>query len=416
MQPPNHTARESPLPVLPGGAADDAVRGPQEAPPRRHLLEPDSGLADWLAGQPAPPWRARAIRGWLHARRAESFEEMTDLPRVLRERLAECFTIWTTSIVKHQVADDGTEKLLLALADGERIECVLLRDGGRRTVCISSQVGCAMGCVFCASGLDGVVRNLSSGEILEQVLRLARLLPSDERISHVVVMGMGEPLANLDRLLPALRAAQDPDGLGISPRRITVSTVGLPKGIDRLAEETPGWHLAVSLHAAEDELRSRIVPVNRSIGLSEVMAAADRYWEASGRRLTYEYVLLGDVNDSPGDARRLVALLDGRAALVNVIPYNAVAGLPWREPTADATRIFLEILRAAGVNVQVRRRKGARIDAACGQLRRSVLARIAAPADGPAGLRQVRPDQTSQPTTSTTASTTARMPPSQPTH
>lgn len=307
----------------------------------------------------------------MHARRARSFEEMTDLPKDLRGRLADHFTIWTMSVTRHLVADDGTEKLLLTLADGERIECVLLRDGARRTVCISSQVGCAMGCVFCASGLDGVVRNLSAGEIVEQLLLLARLLPEDERLSHVVVMGMGEPLANLDRLLPALRAAQDPDGLGISSRRITVSTVGLPKSIDRLVEEHPGWHLAVSLHAADDELRSRIVPVNRAIGLAEVMAAADRYWESSGRRLTYEYVLLGGVNDSAGDARKLVALLDKRAALVNVIPYNSVEGLPWREPTAAATRTFLEILRNAGVNVQVRKRKGARIDAACGQLRRS---------------------------------------------
>jgi len=227
-----------------------------------------------------------------------------------------------------------------------------------------------MGCVFCASGIDGVVRNLSTGEIVEQLLRLAALLPEGERLSHVVVMGMGEPLANLDRLLPALAIARDPQGLGISQRRITISTVGLPAAIDRLVELDAGYNLAVSLHAADDELRTRLVPVNKAIGLEAVLASADRYWEASGRRLTFEYVLLGGVNDAPADAARLVQLLAGRAPLVNVIPYNTVAGMPWREPSPAAERRFLDVLRSGGVNVQVRRRKGAGIDAACGQLRR----------------------------------------------
>jgi 23S rRNA (adenine2503-C2)-methyltransferase len=335
-----------------------------------HILDPAGGLADWLARRGQPVWRARAIHRWLHGRRAASFADMTDLPRDLRADLAADFRIWTTTIAVHKRADDGTEKLLLELADGQRIECVLLRDGIRRTVCISSQVGCAMGCVFCASGIDGVVRNLTTGEIVEQLLRLTALLPADERLSHIVVMGMGEPLANLDRLLPALAEAQDPQGLGISQRRITISTVGLPPAIDRLATANPGYHLAVSLHAADDELRTRLVPVNKGIGLADVMAAADRYWEASGRRLTFEYVLLGGVNDSPQHAADLADLLGRRAALVNIIPYNAVAGMPWQEPTQHARERFLEVLREAGVNVQVRRRKGARIDAACGQLRR----------------------------------------------
>jgi 23S rRNA (adenine2503-C2)-methyltransferase len=335
-----------------------------------HLLEPDAPLGSWLQDHGQPAWRAKAIRRWLFASRVESFEEMTDLPKGLRDGLAGAFTLWTTTIARHHQADDGTEKLLLQLHDGQRIECVMLRDGDRRTVCISSQVGCAMGCVFCASGLDGVIRNLSTGEIIEQLLRLARLLPPDERISHIVVMGMGEPLANLDRLLPALAEAQRPDGLGISQRRITISTVGLPPAMERLTVENPGDHLAVSLHAADDDLRTKLVPVNKSIGLAEIMAAADRYWETSGRRLTFEYVLLGGVNDSPDHAAALVRLLRGRAALVNVIPYNPVDGLPWKEPTATARERFLGILRDAGVNVQVRRRKGSRINAACGQLRR----------------------------------------------
>ena len=355
------------LPVI------DAIPGPSAgglSADLPHILDPGSELDAFVAAAGQPAWRGRAIHRWLHGRRAESFADMTDLPKDLRERLAAGYQIWTTTVAAHKQADDGTEKLLLELADGQRIECVLLRDGLRRTVCISSQVGCAMGCVFCASGIDGVVRNLTTGEIVEQLLRLARLLPADERLSHIVVMGMGEPLANLDRLLPALALAQEPEGLGISQRRITISTVGLPPAIDRLSDLNPGYHLAVSLHAAEDALRTRLVPVNKGIGVEAVMAAADRYWETSGRRLTFEYVLLGGTNDSAADAERLVNLLGCRAALVNVIPYNTVAGMPWQEPTRQALERFLEVLRAAGLNVQVRRRKGSRIDAACGQLRR----------------------------------------------
>jgi len=359
----------SPRPMTADPAPLSIVDPPAVQP--RHVLDPSSGLAAWLGQRGQPAWRAAAIRRWLHGRRAASFADMTDLPRELRADLDADFRIWTTSIAVHKRADDGTEKLLLELADGQRIECVLLRDGDRRTVCISSQVGCAMGCVFCASGIDGVVRNLTTGEIVEQLLRLASLLPADERLSHIVVMGMGEPLANLDRLLPALADAQDPQGLGISQRRITISTVGLPPGIDRLAAANPGYHLAVSLHAADDDLRTRLVPVNKAIGLADVMAAADGYWETSGRRLTFEYVLLGGVNDSPVHAADLARLMGHRAALVNVIPYNAVAGMPWKEPTQHARERFLDVLRDAGINVQVRRRKGARIDAACGQLRRA---------------------------------------------
>jgi 23S rRNA (adenine2503-C2)-methyltransferase len=395
------------VPVGPGGP--EASSGG-----RRHLLDPSADLAGWLVARGQPAWRARAIQRWVLSRRAEAFQAMTDLPASLRNDLAAEFVIRTTTVVVHERSPDGTEKLLLSLADGQRIECVLLRGhadgdevdggsrGGRLTACISSQVGCAMGCVFCASGIDGVVRNLTTGEILEQLWHLTRLLPEGDRLSHVVVMGMGEPLANLDRLLPALATVRHADGFGISPRRITISTVGLPSAIDRLSVEDPAYHLAVSLHAAEDSLRTRLVPVNRSIGLDAVMAAADRYWEASGRRLTYEYVLLGGVNDSPDDARRLAALIGGRAVLLNVIPYNTVAGMPWQEPTATARERFLGVLSAAGVNVQVRRRKGARINAACGQLRRLAIGSS--------------DDQASQPSTVTTASTAPRIPPSHAAH
>jgi 23S rRNA (adenine2503-C2)-methyltransferase len=343
-----------------------------------HLLEPESdALTHWLAERGEPAYRAAQIRRWLFAGRAQSIADMSNLPAKLREALAAHFQLWTTEILRHNQTDDGTEKLLVKLADGEQIECVLLRDGARRTICISTQVGCAMGCVFCASGLDGVVRNLTAGEIVEQMLRLDRLLGPDERLSHVVVMGMGEPLANLDRLLPALGEATDAGGLGISARRITISTVGLPAALDRLTGDGCRFNLAVSLHAPDDELRNQLVPVNKSTGLAEIIAAADRYFESSGRRLTFEYVLLANLNDEPLHARKLAALLRGRTALLNLIPYNPVAGLPYGTPSAKAVSRFVEILRDSGLNVQIRERKGDKINAACGQLRRSQLQSIA---------------------------------------
>jgi len=228
-----------------------------------------------------------------------------------------------------------------------------------------------MGCVFYASGLDGVERNLTAGEIVEQMLRLQRLLPADERLSHIVVMGMGEPLANLDELLPALDIATHDDGLGISHRRITISTVGLPTQLDRLTQRDSRYHLAVSLHAPNDELRNQIVPVNKNIGLAEILRAADDYFEVSGRRLTFEYVLLAGLNDQPSHAHELVELLNGRTALLNVIPYNPVAGLPYKTPSSSALHQFREILVNGGLNVKFRQRKGDDINAACGQLRRS---------------------------------------------
>ncbi len=328
-------------------------------------------LAAWLAEQGQPAYRARQVRRWLFQHAVDDFAQMTDLGKGLRDRLAAEFRIWTTRVAQHLRADDGTEKLLLELSDGQQIECVLLRDDkGLRTICISSQVGCAMGCTFCASGLDGWARNLTSGEIIEQMLRLRRLLPPEERISHIVAMGMGEPLLNLDALLPALEAATAPDGLGISARRVTISTVGIPKGIRRLAELNRPYHLAVSLHAPDDDLRSQIVPANRGFGIQAILAAADEYFARTGRRVTYEYVLLAGINDQPHHARSLANLLNSRPALVNLIPYNPVAGLPYRTPTPGATRRFVEILEGAGLTVALRWRKGDRIDAACGQLRR----------------------------------------------
>jgi 23S rRNA (adenine2503-C2)-methyltransferase len=337
----------------------------------RHILDLTvEQLKGWLAERGAPGYRARQIRRWLFERLAADFDAMTDLAKPLRGELARQFCIWTTRVAAAEQADDGTEKLLLELSDGERIECVLLRDDREhRTICLSTQAGCGMGCVFCATGLDGLKRNLTSGEIVEQMLQLKRRLAEGERISHVVVMGMGEPLANLDQLLPALATATAPDGLGISARRITISTVGLSKPMRRLADLDCQHHLAVSLHAPDDELRSRLVPANRKTGIAEVLAAADYYFERTGRRVTFEYVLLADVNDQPAHAQRLVGLLKGRPALVNVIPYNRVADLPYETPKPAATARFVEILTQGGLNVKIRYRKGSRIDAACGQLR-----------------------------------------------
>jgi 23S rRNA (adenine2503-C2)-methyltransferase len=338
----------------------------------RHLLcESVESLGEWLKQQGQPTYRAKQIFHWLLVRRAGGFDEMSDLPKALRAALAQEFVIWSANVARHSKAEDGSEKLLLELADRGRIECVLLRDQERRTICISTQVGCAMGCVFCASGLDGVDRNLTRGEILEEMLLLQRLLPADERLSHIVVMGMGEPLANLDQLLPALGEATRHDGLGISHRRITISTVGLPKGMAKLREHPIKYNLAVSLHAPNDGLRTRIVPVNKNIGIDAVLAEADLYFEASGRRLTYEYALLSGLNDSPQCARELVQLLAPRNALLNVIPYNPVAGLPYETPSDAAMAEFRTILERGGVTVKFRKRKGDSINAACGQLRRS---------------------------------------------
>ena len=341
-----------------------------------YLLDPSSDkLKKWLEGHGEPGFRARQVWRWLAIGRATSFAEMTDLPAPLRAQLDESIPVWSTTLVSHQRSEDGSEKLLLEFSSGGEAECVLLRDGDRRTICISSQVGCAMGCVFCASGLDGIDRDLDAGEIIEQMVRLQHCLPVEERISHVVMMGMGEPLANLENVLSALEFSGDEEGLGISPRRVTISTVGLPAAIRKLATRQCKYHLAVSLHAPDDELRNQLVPVNQRVGLEEILSAADSYFEASGRRLTFEYVLLADLNDSPQHAAQLGQLLRGRPAMINLIPYNPVAGLPYQTPSSSRVRRFQHVLEEQGLNVQVRQRKGDRINAACGQLRRMVRPR-----------------------------------------
>ncbi|MDZ4689168.1 MAG: 23S rRNA (adenine(2503)-C(2))-methyltransferase RlmN [Planctomycetaceae bacterium] len=336
--------------------------------PRIYELNREA-LARWCEDHGVPGYRADQIRKWIFGKRVDSFAEMHDLPANFRALLAESFSLFPATVTEHRVASDRTEKLLLQLHDGELVECVLMREPDRRTVCISTQVGCAMGCVFCASGLRGLKRNLTTGEILEQVLRLDRLLPRDEAITNLVVMGIGEPLANLRSLLPALESLNEKGGLGLGARRITISTVGLPEKIRELAQIGKAYNLAVSLHAPDEATRSRLVPVNDKIGIDAVLAAADDFFAITGRRVTYEYVLLSGVNDAPVQARQLAGLLQSRVAHVNLIPMNHVDELTFVEPTAPRTQEFVRILTEAGVPATVRKRKGADIDAACGQLR-----------------------------------------------
>jgi 23S rRNA (adenine2503-C2)-methyltransferase len=361
---------------------------PQYEVARLGLLElPPEELLAWLQTHEQPPLRARQLRRWIVAARAESFDQMTDLPRSLREQLAAEFTPLATTVDRRLSSNDGTQKLLVRMRDGQVVECVLLPDRDRRTVCVSTQVGCGMGCVFCASGIGGAVRNLSAAEILEQLLHARNLLPTHERLTNIVVMGMGEPMANLDALLEALATATASNGLGIGARHVTISTVGIPAKIRRLADLGKQYHLAVSLHAPNDALRNQIVPTNDKIGLAAILAAADYFFERTGRQVTYEYVLLRDLNDRTAHAAELGRLLRGRQAHVNLIPFNDVEGLPYRRLTQEALTDFTAILKQYGVSVKVRKRKGADIDAACGQLRRSAV--------GDAARRESEPEPVS---------------------
>lgn len=372
--------------------AEETGRMTQPAhPPLIHSLldESHAGLRAWLAARGQPALRAQQIWRQVFANRAVTFEEMSDLPQGLRADLANHYRVFATQVEQHLQALDDTHKLVLRLTDRRLIECVLIQDQGRATACISTQVGCGMGCVFCASGLNGVVRNLTVGEIVEQLVRLRNLTPRPPRgasgpepssrvlaerkatrLTHIVVMGMGEPLANLENLLEALAIAGDKNGLGIGARHVTISTVGLPEKIRQLAQCGKPYHLAVSLHAPNDELRTQIVPTNAKIGLDAILAAADDYFATTGRQVTYEYVVLGQLNDQPHHARQLAGLLRGRKAHVNLIPWNEVDGLPYRRPAQANLKNLIETLRKSGISVKVRKRKGAEIDAACGQLRR----------------------------------------------
>ncbi|QAA76242.1 MAG: 23S rRNA (adenine(2503)-C(2))-methyltransferase RlmN [Candidatus Bipolaricaulis sibiricus] len=327
-------------------------------------------LAATLASWGDPPFRAQQVWEWVWKHLATDFDQMTSLPTGLRARLAGAFTVAVPGVAGHRSDDQGTEKVLLRLADGQTIETVLIREDNRRTVCISTQVGCPVGCAFCATGRMGYTRDLSAGEIAAQVLHSARELGAHgEGLTHVVLMGMGEPLLNYDATLKAIRNLNEGHGFALGARRFTVSTIGVVPGIRRLAGENLQVNLAVSLHAPSDTLRRRIVPSARRWTIRDILAAADAYAEVTGRRVSYEYVLLAGVNDHLYHARALAALLRGRLAHVNLIPFNPAPGLPFQRPDPQSVDAFRRELIRRGVDATVRRSRGVDIQAGCGQLR-----------------------------------------------
>jgi 23S rRNA (adenine2503-C2)-methyltransferase len=321
-----------------------------------------------LAALGVPRFHGRQIFHWIWARGVTDFSRMTDLAQPLRERLATSFTVGTPALESRQTSEDGTTKFLLRLADGRRIEAVYIPDTPAQTFCISTQVGCAMGCAFCLTGQMGLVRNLTAGEIAGQVRVLAHETGLADAAFNIVLMGMGEPLHNYDATMKAIRIIADHGGLDLSPKRITLSTVGVLPGLEALAKEPLMPNLAISLHATTDAQRSEIVPINRKYGLRDLIDACKRFPLAKRRRITFEYVLLDGVNDTPADARRLVALIDGIKAKVNLLPLNAAPGIPFRRPSDERVNAFATILADKGVTVSVRKSRGRDIRAACGQL------------------------------------------------
>ncbi len=331
-------------------------------------------LAAWLAERGEPAYRARQLQRRLAS--GAGFEEMLELPADLRAELGAAFRPSSLREVRRLVADAGlTTKKLYELDGGYTVESVVMRYPRRATLCISSQVGCPIRCPFCATGQGPFGRNLQAHEIVDQAVDAAQELAGEgRRLTHVVFMGMGEPLANYAAVLGAIRRIASPAGLGLSPRRVTVSTSGLVPGVDRLAGEALSFTLAISLHAARDELRDVLVPINRRFPLRDLIPAADRFAARTGRRVSYEWVLLAGVNDTERDARELGALLRGRLAHVNLIPYNPVDEAPYREPDARAVARFLAQVRSQGLNATLRDTRGREGDAACGQLRARALA------------------------------------------
>jgi 23S rRNA (adenine2503-C2)-methyltransferase len=333
-------------------------------------------LEAWVVGLGEPRYRGRQLARWIYQRRADGFDEMTDLPLELRTRLGTIASISRLRVLaRADASNDLTTKVLLGLGDHRTIETVLMRyEDGRRTVCVSTQVGCGMGCTFCATGLAGLTRNLSAGEIVDQVLLVAQ--QADERPTHVVFMGMGEPLANYAATVHAARLLNAPYGPHIGMRNLTISTVGLVPQIRMLAAERLQLTLAVSLHAPTDELRSRLVPINNRWPIAELLAATRDYAAATGRRVTFEYVLMAGVNDRDDHARRLASLLAGHGAHVNIIPWNPVYGVQYQRPSVAAVHRFAGALRVAGVAATIRIDRGVEIDAACGQLQRTNAAGV----------------------------------------
>lgn len=315
-----------------------------------------------------PRFHARQVFQWIHKRGVTDFAAMTDIGRELRQQLADEFQIATPQVIRKERSTDGTTKFLLRLADGKQIESVFIPDTPSQTFCISTQVGCAMRCAFCLTGKMGIDRNLTAGEIAGQVRVLARELDMLDVRFNIVLMGMGEPLHNYEATMKGLRILADEHGLAVSPRRITLSTVGVLPALERLATEPVMPNLAISLHSTTEEQRDLLVPINRKYGLKELLDACRRFPVKRRERITFEYVMLRGVNDSPEDARRLVRLLHGIRGKVNLLPLNEAAGIPFERPSDDTVNRFAKILSDHGVTVSVRKSRGRDIRAACGQL------------------------------------------------
>ena len=331
-------------------------------------------LEQWLEDHGQPSYRRQQIWGWL-SRGVESFDAMRDVPKALRAALDADFRATSLRTVAVSQADNGlTTKTLFELDGGHSVEAVVMRYSDRSTLCISSQAGCPIGCPFCATGKFPFGRNLKTHEIVEQAVDAERILAAEgRRLSHVVFMGMGEPMANYRAVVDSVRRLADPELLGISPRRIVVSTSGLIPRIAQLGEEKIPVTLAISLHAARDELRDVLVPINRKYPVRELVEAAQAYATTTGRRVSYEWVMLAGVNDTSRDAKELVALLERKLAHVNLIPFNPVDGTPYNAPDRASIRAFKEMVEAQGLNVTVRDTRGREADAACGQLHERVM-------------------------------------------
>ncbi len=324
-------------------------------------------LEDWMESLGEKRFRARQLFRHIYVRRVTAWNECSDLSKTFRTQLEYGSRLDALRLLESHRSQDGTVKYLFALQDGQRIETVMIPDAPRTTLCLSSQVGCAMGCGFCVTGSLGLQRNLSTAEIVDQACQVQKLLPPKQKITNLVFMGMGEPLANYDAVMGAISVFTDPNGLDFSHRRITLSTVGLVPQLRRLGRESP-INLAVSLHAPENGLRSQLMPVNRTHSLEKLMAACREYPLAPRKRITFEYILMGGLNDQPRHARQLVKLLEGIRAKINLIPLNPHEGCPFHRPEEEAVLHFQELVQKAGYTAIIRQSRGADIEAACGQL------------------------------------------------
>ncbi len=331
-----------------------------------HSLSRDE-LAGLFTEMQEPKYRADQLWSWLYVKKVMDWSAMSNMPSSLKEKLAARFNLNSVKMEKTEGESGRTRKILVGLQDGEQVEEVLIPGGDRKTVCVSSQAGCRFRCTFCASGQAGFRRNLDAGEMVGQVILAANVY--GERPSNVVFMGIGEPLDNYDAVLKAVRIINDQDGLGIGARKITISTCGIVPGIERLGEEGIQVELSVSLHAADDELRSKLMPVNRTYPLTCLIEACRKYFDRTGRLITFEYTMIGGLNDAAAHARNLVKLISGMPARVNLIPLSPVEEFDGKASSPDRAEVFMEILGRAGINSTLRMSKGSSLKAACGQLR-----------------------------------------------